>query len=89
MDKPKIRFIDSMYKALFDLEDGEDVEIEITEGEWQRFKCRYIDETHFYLDNHVYHICEFAQAREKLVQRYRPAETLTEQEAANDHAGSG
>ena len=81
MDKPKIRFIDCMYNTLFEISDGEDVEIEITEGEWQRFNCRYIDETHFYLANRVYHICEFAQAREKLVQRYRPAQPLTVKEA--------
>ena len=80
MDKSKIRFIDGSYNTMFEIEDGEDVEIEIAEDEWMRFNCRYIDETHFYLGKHVFHICEFAEVREKLVQRYRPAQALNVKE---------
>ena len=81
MDKKKILFIDISYKTLFFIEDGDDVEVEIQEGEWKRFKCRYIDETHFYFEDQVYHISQFAQVRGKYGQQYRPAKPLTVKEA--------
>ena len=76
MEKPKIRFIDSVNNTLFYLDDGDGIEIEVG-NEWFHYACHYIDEHHFKLDNHVYHIGEFAQLRERLVQRYRPANSET------------
>jgi hypothetical protein len=80
MEKQKIRFINSVNETLFYVDDGDDVELEVN-GEWLRFKCRYIDETHAYIGDRVYHIAEFAQSREQLVQRYRPAIAQTIKEA--------
>jgi hypothetical protein len=72
MEKQKIRFVDGVNNTLFYIDDGEEIEIEIAD-EWIRYTCRYLDENHFKLDGRVHHIGEFAQLREKLVQRYRPA----------------
>ena len=74
--KKKIRFIDSEYKTLFYIEDGDDIEIEI-DGVWKRFKCRYIGVCHTEVGGYIYHICEFAEIREKLSQRYRPVNSET------------
>jgi hypothetical protein len=74
MDKPKIRFITTRYDTLFLLDDGRDIEVEV-DGNWIPLSCQFIDETHAYIGGHVYHIYEFAELREKLGQRYRPAET--------------
>jgi hypothetical protein len=85
MDKPKIRFVNGLYETLFFVDDGGDVEIEVN-GEWLRLKCRYIDETHAYIGDRVYHAAEFAQSRERLVQRYRPATAQTMKEVFNEQA---
>jgi hypothetical protein len=82
MEKQKIRFINSSYETLFYVDDGGDVELEVN-GEWLKFKCRYIDEFHAYIGDHVYHTAEFAQLREHLGQRYRPAEPQTEADNGN------
>jgi hypothetical protein len=85
MEKQKIRFINSSYKTLFFVDDGDDVEIEGDSG-WMKFKCRYLDEFHAEIGGHVYHICEFAEIRERYVQRYRPAKPQTEGAAKNEIA---
>jgi AraC-like DNA-binding protein len=72
MEKQRIRFVDSVNNTLFTILDGEDIELEI-DDEWIRHTCRYIDENHFDLDGCIYHIAEFAQLSEILVQRCRPA----------------
>jgi hypothetical protein len=82
MDKLKIRFISSSYKTLYYVDDGDDIEVEV-DGEWLRLKCRYIDETHAEIGGRIYHICEFAQSREQLVQRYRAAKAQTMNDADN------
>jgi hypothetical protein len=51
-----------------------------------RFKCRYLDEFHVEIGGHVYHICEFAESRERIVQRYRPAKPKAEGEAKSESA---
>ena len=71
MEKPKIRFVDALGNTLFYLDDGEDIELEVGD-EWIRYTCRYMDDYHFKLGDYIYHIGQFAQEREKLVQRYRP-----------------
>lgn len=67
MGKKKIRFIDSRYNTLFEVEDGEEVELifkdDIRTVRTVR-KCRYIDETHFYFGDNCYHIRQFAEIME-------------------------
>jgi hypothetical protein len=67
----RIRFINSDYKTLFYLDDGEEIELDVGDAK-VRFVCRYIDECHLWVGSQVYHICEFAELREKLNQRYYP-----------------
>ena len=71
MSKQKIRFVDGLNNTLFYIDDGDDIEIEVGD-EWIRFTCHYMDAYHFKLDDCIYHIGQFAQEKEKLVQRYRP-----------------
>ena len=80
MEKPQIRFIDSVNNTLFYLDDGEDIEIEAGD-EWIRYTCHYMDDFHFKLGDCIYHIGQFAQLREKLAQRYRPAKKEVKTEA--------
>lgn len=70
MEKPHIRFINTLYETLFFVEDGGEIEVD---GEWKRYVCRYIDGYHAWIGNRVYHICEFAEMMERNVRSYRPA----------------
>jgi hypothetical protein len=79
METKRIRFVDSVNTTLFFVEDGGEIELEVG-ADWIRCTCRYIDEYHFDLDGRVYHIAEFAQLRERLVQRYRPIKSETHKE---------
>ena len=87
MDKPQIRFIDASYKTFFFVDDGEDIEIEIEDG-WKRYACHYIDEYHFKLEDHVYHIYEFALLRERIPYRYRPVKTQMGNKPSNGNQRS-
>jgi hypothetical protein len=78
MEKPKIRFVDALGNTLFYLDDGEEIELEVGD-EWIRYTCRYMDDYHFKLGDYIYHIGQFAQEREKLVQRYRPVNPIKEE----------
>jgi len=73
MGKQRIRFIDTSYKTLFLIDDGEDIEVEI-EGEWKRYACKYLDDNHVEIAGHCFHIHEFAMRLKKASQRYRPVE---------------
>lgn len=57
------RFITSGYKDLFTVQDGEKILVTETKSGEQVFECaiKNIDETHFWLNNRVFHICEFAE----------------------------
>ena len=62
-----IRFINSDYKELFRIQDGEKIKITRPEGESQIQTCRYIDECHVEIGNSwssLYHICQFAERME-------------------------
>lgn len=59
-----IRFIDSHYKTLFYIQDGEKIRINFGEGKSEERYCRYIDQTHVEVGNNLYHICEFAERME-------------------------
>ena len=71
MKKPKILFIDTRYKPLFSIEDGEEIEIDI-DSEPMRCACQYLDETHARIGGRVYHIMEFAEFMEQNNRAYRP-----------------
>lgn len=69
-----IRFIDSHYKELFRLPDGEQITVTNADGEKRDFTCRYIDEYHLEVGNNLYHICEFAERMERSGSAYQPKE---------------
>lgn len=60
-----IRFIDSHYKELFRIPDGDKIRITLNDGEQLDRECRYIDEYHLEVGNNLYHICEFAERMEQ------------------------
>jgi hypothetical protein len=84
MEKPQIRFINTLYETLFFIEDGGEIEIDIGGGETQRLVCRYIDEYHAWIGDRVYHIREFAELMERNIRTYRPAK----KEVIRDVTGS-
>lgn len=67
-----ICFINSDYKELFRLPDGENIIITPDNGEKLDRSCRYIDETHLEVGNNLYHICEFAERMEQNGNTYAP-----------------
>lgn len=71
-----IRFIDSNYKPLFTIKDGEKVRILFEDGSSEERICRYIDEYHVevgYGSCNLFHICEFAERMERIGATYLPA----------------
>ena len=74
-----IRFINSRYDELFRIEDGEKIKIRYSDGEEQERVCRYIDEYHTEVGNHLYHICQFAEIMERNGSEYAPVEPETGQ----------
>ena len=62
-----IRFVDSHYRDLFRLADGDRVRIIKPTGEYRDHTCRYISETHMTCgwDDRLYHIHDFAEEMEK------------------------
>lgn len=70
-----IRFIDSSYKELFRLPDGEQIRITMENGEGVNRSCRYVDEYHVEVEGNIFHICEFAERMEHNHNRYEPKET--------------
>ncbi len=69
-----IRFINSRYDELFRIEDGEKIVITDTGGKKSEYVCRYIDEYHTEVGNHLYHICQFAEIMERNGSEYAPVE---------------
>lgn len=68
-----IRFIDSHYKELFRIPDGDKIVITSASGEKNERTCRFIDEYHTEVDSYLYHICEFAERMEQNGSTYAPA----------------
>jgi hypothetical protein len=70
--KRGIRFIDSQYRNLFRLADGDEIIIKgqpdgFTVNEVPaRYVCRYVDDYHFEYGPNMRHICEFAEIMEDL-----------------------
>lgn len=72
-----IRFVDKTYKNLFMLPDGGTVAIVLPSGTESVVKCKYIDATHFYVNDDCYHICEFAEHVERAAGKCFPETQLT------------
>lgn len=74
-----IRFIDSRYKELFRIADGEKVTVTDAVGEKSEHICRYIDEYHTEVGSNLYHICQFAELMERNGSKYAPVQLETRQ----------
>lgn len=85
-----IRFIDSRYNELFRIADGEKIVITDLSGRKEERICRYIDEYHTEIGNHLYHICQFAEIMERNGAVYEPAEREepTKEKAVPEAGGS-
>ena len=59
-----IRFINSHYKQLFRIPDGDKVRILFSDGDRRDRTARYIDDYHVEVGDNLYHICEFAERME-------------------------
>ena len=72
-EKKRIRFIDSHYHTLFNIADGDSIEIVYPDGKKEERVCTYIDEYHTQVGARVFHICEFAEIMEANGKSYCPA----------------
>ena len=74
-----IRFIDSEYRELFTIPDGESIRITYPPADGRvpvAAACKYIDEAHTQIGNNSYHICEFAENMERIGAQYEPVAQL-------------
>lgn len=73
-EEPKniIRFIDSKYKTLFFLPDGDNIVVTRPDGEKLTKPCTFLDDMHFRVGREVYHIWQFADRMEKIGNIYAP-----------------
>ena len=69
-----IRFIDSHYKELFRIPDGERIIVTDRDGKTESYPCRYIDSYHTEVGCNLFHICEFAERMEQGGCTYAPME---------------
>ena len=60
-----IRFIDSSYKPLFYLPDGENIVITRPDGKQLTRRCEFLDSYHLRVGREIFHIYEFAVKMEK------------------------
>ena len=72
-DNRDIRFIDSAYRTLFTIKDGESIVITRFDGEKMILPCTYIDDSHSCIGGSVYHIREFAETQERNGNTYVPS----------------
>lgn len=73
----KIRFINSDYQTLFEINDGDQIKIEFPDRETQIRQVLYIDDCHIKTKreghrDRSYHICEFAEQMERMNAIYKP-----------------
>lgn len=79
-----IRFIDSRYRELFRIRDGEKVAVTFADGVKKEYECRYIDEYHTEVGSSLYHICQFAEMMERNGSVYMPAKEKGEEKTAEE-----
>ena len=78
-EKPLIRFIDSDYRELFKIPDGESIRViypPIDGCGVNERPCEFIDEHHTKIGGNVYHICQHAEALERIGAYCEPATQL-------------
>lgn len=83
-EKKEIRFIDSRYRELFRIRDGDSIEISYPNGEKVQRKCTFLDEYHTQVGYMVYHICEFAERMEAIGAAYQPVRQQSIQAPTRD-----
>ncbi len=69
-----IRFIDPHYKELFRIPDGGKIVITEPGGKKREETCRFVEEYHTEVGNHLYHICEFAEVMQRCGNSYGPVQ---------------
>ena len=69
-----IKFIDSHYNELFRIPDGGKIRLTYSDGERAERRCRFIDEYHTEIGDHIFHICQFAEIMERNGTKYEPVE---------------
>ena len=78
--KPLIQFIDSDYRELFKIPDGDKIRITYPPGDGREpveWACKFHGEHHFHLEkNEILHICQFAEMMERIGARYEPVNQL-------------
>lgn len=67
-----IRFVDSRYKNLFTIPDGDKIQITFYDGSKELRTCRYIDECHLEVGRNLYHICDFADKMQEAGNSFIP-----------------
>lgn len=67
-----IRFIEPDYKEKFCIPDGGKIVVTTGWGKKIEHTCRFIDEYHTEVGNHLYHICQFAELMQKNGSEYEP-----------------
>jgi hypothetical protein len=69
-----IRFINSEYKTLFTIKDGERIKFTSGyDGQVSTRKCRWLDETHLTVNGETYHSCQLAEICERNGHTIEPA----------------
>lgn len=81
-----IRFISSRYEDLFKIPDGGKIVITDSSENKSERTCRFIDEYHTEIGDHMYHICQFAEIMERNGSTYAPvqAEEKGKEQAETD-----
>jgi hypothetical protein len=77
--KQLIKFIDSDYRELFQIPDGDSIRITYPPEDGRSpvdYPCVFLDEYHAVYNSATYHICQFAEIMEKLGATYEPANQL-------------
>lgn len=64
-NNPKIGFVDSQGKKLFEIWNGECVELIYEDGSYYIGICSYVDELHFKLDGQLWDLLDFAKKMEQ------------------------
>lgn len=76
MENKYIRFIDSQYNTLFYVVNGDSIRIKFEDNVEREYACKYIDETHAFIGNNVFHMCEFAERMERYGRTYEPVKEI-------------
>ena len=84
-----IRFVNSHYKELFRIPDGEKIRISYPDGESAERTCRYVDDYHFEAGSSIYHVAEFAEIMEANGNKVVPLRSDLPEQCYAVHAETG